>query len=112
MWTILIIIILILLGAGIYIGYRISQSLTDHENEVLKKEIHLLNNFSEHWAREATDKYELTNKIARQQQENLTSAMQNFTQLMQSLKQTEIENTNQEERRKIETAIKQIKDNF
>jgi hypothetical protein len=100
------------LALGIFIGYKAGTYFIKKENIILYKQVQLLHGFSQHWAHEATAKNELNKKVAEQQTQNTTTAIQTFIQLLNSFQQRQAENINQEEKEKLDRIINQVKNNF
>jgi hypothetical protein len=110
MWV--LIFILISLGGGIYLGYRFGVYFVRKENIILQRQLQLLQGFSNHWAAEATDKQQLSQKIAEQQSNTISSTMGTVIQLLHSLQAHQSTGMNSQEKAKVESIINQVKNNF
>ncbi len=110
MWVLITGITALILGT--FLGYKAGIYFIRKENIILQRQLLLQREYSDHWAKEATNKNELNKQIATQQTTNTATAMQTFIQLLQASQQKQAENNNQEEKEKIEKLINQVKNNF
>lgn len=109
MVLLIILLIIILLGTGGYIGYRLGTYYVNKENVTLRNQLMLQERFSRTWAAEATDKYTLTQQIAEQQIHSVRDNMQLIIALLGRVEQQEAHNMGKEEKEKINRLISEAK---
>jgi uncharacterized protein HemX len=109
MALLIILLILILLGLGFYAGFRFGSLHIAKENDTLRNQLSLQEHFSRNWAAEATDKYQLSTQLAREQTTNLATTMHTVIQLLHTVEREQSHTLNKEEQQKISTIINQAK---
>jgi hypothetical protein len=105
----IIIFIMICLGLVFYGGYRYGSFHTLKENDTLRNQLQLQERFSRQWASEATDKYELSSKVAQQQTQGLGMTMHAVIQLLSTYQFQNAGSMNTQENEKVADIINKAK---
>ena len=103
-----IIVILLSLGCGGYLGFRLGAYHIRKENQTLHSQLQLQERFSRTWAAEATDKYTLSQQVASHQTTNLANTMQMVIQVLNNYQQQN-GTTNQLQNEKVSELIAKAK---
>lgn len=101
--------IIIILIAGGWVGYRLGGWGTDRLNHTQRSEINLLKAHNHHWSAEARNKYTLSNQVAREQSQNVISAMNVVIHFLDKVRSEQANTLSAQEQHQIGELINQAK---
>lgn len=101
----IIIIISLLLGG--YVGYRFGAYFTRRENETLKSQLTHLERFSSGWANAASASFSLTNRAAESQVVNTRYAMETVVQMLSAFQTRHAATLDRSESEEVQKIISQ-----
>jgi len=107
MWIFILIILALSIGA--YTGWRAGVYFIKKENTTLQNQIDLLEAYANHWAGEATNKYQLSENLSNSQNKNLSNTMNTVIQILQTAEHQSLRNQQIEEQQQINKLIQEAK---
>lgn len=101
--------ILLSLGLGAVAGFRYGGLHTRRENDTLRKQLMLQERFSQEWFSNATEKYALSQQIAKGQTEQVNTTLSTVIHLLNSIKIEQTQNLGKNEQHTIQKIIDDVK---
>ena len=105
MTIILIIVVIIVLALGLFLGYKAGTYHIEKENSVLRTQVSLLQEYSNHWAAESTNRYQLFGEIAQQTSNNSSVTLNTLIQLLSIMQRDQDNTLSNQEKEKINKII-------